>query len=461
LPYVSALRSSMTPRAVLVAGVSLVLGALLAAHTEGMNGPSYYRWAWRDLSFLRSALPAVTVLGLVLVAQWARERRGLGDAAALALAQSAMLAGTLLAVVAQSPATGLERLATILKDPVTTGFVTDARRSLAREDWMATYAKRPTTLENHSMTKPPGAVAVSRLFLRTFGERGPLALGLALAMLASLVVPATWLFSRAAGASREAAFASATLVALMPGPVLFCPSFDLLHPLLVCAMLGCWVRSLDRRCVRLALASGAFLAVQTFFAFHPLVVGVFYAGAGLLWLGGGGRDEAAERAKVLVRQGALCLLVVVLWTAGLGLWSGYHAVEGFRFALSNQQWLLRFVPRPWPRSIAFDLVDFAMGVGWIPLGLAVAGAFRRLRRPGWADPVARLGLLVLVQVLVVAATGLIPGETARVWIFLMPLVAFAAGPELSSWSLGERAVVAASMALLLTAVLGNLTFFEA
>src|SRR6185503_7878869 len=95
----------------------------------------------------------------------------------------------------------------------------------------------------------------------------------------------------------------------------------------------------------------------------------------------------------------------------------------FRAAIHNQSRLLPGFDRPYPQSIAFDLIDFALGVGWIALLLAASylatGAHRGLVIAG------------LMQLLVVAATGLLPGETARVWAFMTPLVALPAGAELA------------------------------
>jgi hypothetical protein len=50
-------------------------------------------------------------------------------------------------------------------------------------------------------------------------------------------------------------------------------------------------------------------------------------------------------------------------------------------------------------------------------------------------------LLCLGQILVVAVGGLIPVETARVWLFMVPLLMLPVGLELSRWSSGGRMMV--------------------
>ena len=101
-------------------------------------------------------------------------------------------------------------------------------------------------------------------------------------------------------------------------------------------------------------------------------------------------------------------------------------------------------------AIPFDLLDFALGVGWAP----VAAAIFFLRRSTRAD-VAVAGL---VTPLIVAASGLLQAETARVWIFLMPFVAFAAALEMIHWGRAGRLLVFGSMIVVTIAVYANMRF---
>ena len=49
------------------------------------------------------------------------------------------------------------------------------------------------------------------------------------------------------------------------------------------------------------------------------------------------------------------------------------------------------------------------------------------------DPSLAMSLLFLFQILTVAVSGLLRTETARVWIFLLPLLMFPIGNELARW----------------------------
>jgi hypothetical protein len=69
-------------------------------------------------------------------------------------------------------------------------------------------------------------------------------------------------------------------------------------------------------------------------------------------------------------------------------------------------------------------------------------------------------LLGLLEIVLVALTGLLPAETARVWAFLAPLVAIPAGVELSRWRVSARAVGYVCMLLILALVCANLLSAE-
>ena len=66
--------------------------------------------------------------------------------------------------------------------------------------------------------------------------------------------------------------------------------------------------------------------------------------------------------------------------------------------------------------------------------------------------------LCVVQVLVVALTGLLQTETARVWAFMLPLWMVPVGLELARWTWRGRAVAYACTWLLLAAAVQNMIF---
>ena len=147
-------------------------------------------------------------------------------------------------------------------------------------------------------------------------------------------------------------------------------------------------------------------------------------------------------------------MFVLLYFATYAAHGIHAAVECFRTTLQNQSAMLASFGRPYPKTILFDLTDFALGAAWIPWLLAIfALANRQIAHShrvwGWNG---------IAQIAVLAITGLLQAETARVWCFLLPLLALPAGAELSRWPRWMRMTVFAAMWLLLCLVGQNLAF---
>jgi hypothetical protein len=140
----------------------------------------------------------------------------------------------------------------------------------------------------------------------------------------------------------------------------------------------------------------------------------------------------------------------LLWLA-----TGFDPIQTFRVSCANQHQMLASIQRPYPWTILFDLTDFALGSSWISMLLV---AYWVLSRPG--QPKRWMGWVCLGQIGVVAATGLLPGETARVWLFLLPLLAVPIGEELASWPIWHKVVCYVTI-LMITAVMAqNMVFLH-
>ncbi len=453
---------SFSLRIAVVVATTVALGLLLTLHAPGMNGPYYYKWAWRALPYADVLAATAPGLAIFVAAQWLHAREGFHVGVPIAAMMLAVFVTASLATSIEESRFGFDRMSRIIANPISTGYYSDAARLERSDDWLATLTERPTRLTTHSMTKPPGPIAICRFLIFLFGASAPLAIAVSLTALATLIVPATYGMSRLLGADRGCAFAAASMTALMPGPVLISPTFDQLYPPLACGMVGCWIVSLDRQRAVYAAAFGAILAIATLLAYNVLVLGALLAAYTAIWVLSQpaqlvGATTPSQRATVAAAHGLIAFGVVAAWNAGLHIASGFDPIATFRFALSNQAYLLKLVPRPWPDTVLFDLTDFAMGVAWLPVGLAVVAARRRVASD---DRVARIVLLVLAELVLVATTALLPGETARVWMFLMPLVAFAAGVEVGTWRSDERLVAYGAMWLLLAVVCRNLAFSD-
>ena len=181
-----------------------------------------------------------------------------------------------------------------------------------------------------------------------------------------------------------------------------------------------------------------------------------------------GRTGVIAVKHVFVALGTFAGLYGIFW-----LFTGFDPVETFRQSLANQAVLAARLDRPYPQSIFFDLTDFALGSGWISVILTffflwrkTAGQTRTMTpRPvrkaasrdqmsgSRYDPSLAMSLLFLSQILTVAVSGLLRTETARVWIFLLPLLMFPIGNELAGWRFFPRLVVYFCLWFLMSSVL--------
>ena len=126
----------------------------------------------------------------------------------------------------------------------------------------------------------------------------------------------------------------------------------------------------------------------------------------------------------------------VLW-----LTTGYQPIQSFLHALSAQEVELVEIERPYAAAVVFDPYDFALGAGILPvllLGLYLRRAHKAADEDRGGSVLALVGVL---GILAVDLSGLVPGETSRVWLFLQPWVVLPAAMELRKWAPGPRNAV--------------------
>lgn len=441
---------------------AVVMLLLTAAHVSGVNGPWYWTWEWRALPGARLYL-AMALAGVPFaLAQWLSARaRGADEFASRVHATRAALAllmlacfGLQLAAIAnqveQLEAPGLERVTRIVEHPVVTSYYVDAG-SQAEGIGIRDFHDRMWAFSLHGRNKPPGALLFFSAVQWVFGNSA-LATGLLLGLLACLAIPATAILVSELTGDSQAGFAGASFMALTPSLVLFFPVFDQLMPTLSCVLVVAWVLALRRASTAYAMAFGLALAVALFISFSFLVLGVFLAGYGLLYVS---RDPGSRVALVATKAGA-ALAVVAGFYSFLYLAAGFDPIATFGAALENQSALSLKWGRPYPDTILFDLQDFVLGAGWIALPLAVFALGRRVR--GTGPQLLGIVLLCLGQPIVVAALGLIPTETARVWLFMLPLLMVPVGLTLARWTAPMRAAAYAGLWLILVVTCQHMSF---
>jgi hypothetical protein len=327
--------------------------------------------------------------------------------------------------------------------------------------WLADYPNILTLpgLHLHTLSKPPGPLVYYMHFIRALGYGRPsaIAAGVWLAIFAAAAVPAVYWLIRVLSGDGEAAAAAAIILCLCPGFVLIYPTFDAAYVLPTAIMLAAWHLALQARplpALAWVLTSAMAASLWLFMSYAPLVLCFFMAGDAVL-------------AWKIGRQSAWALLwrVVVMLAAVAGVYgiffllSDFPAIETFRVAMHNQRVLLALHPqdRPYPWTILFDLSDFVFSAAWVTLlpaviALVVLRQTSRSRR--W------LLILAIAQPVVVALSGQLQSETARVWNFMLPLLIFPAAVELARWRPWARGVFYLSLLLVLLVVGQNMFFLN-
>ena len=431
---------------------------------------------------LRFLLPAaLTLLGLggLLAHLWRAmrkekiesHRRALAWAIAIGLAVGAWSLQTALWSVAPD---SVARLAAVQLSEVSTGYLGEAFTIRDVGDYLRSYADEMPRKPEHVATHPPGAV----LFfygVRQLGDIFPelrrsaliassTAVGVSIEQLAAEVVAypttrwrgsdglataimASWLLG-AAGAlvplvvfaalrgpvGIERALAAATPLALTPGLLFYFPTLVMLMVLASTLVLAALAAA--QRHVAWAAVAGLITAAALFVSLGAL--GLVALGGAFLLLRAArqvGRSSDASwsdtrsAAVPLLTFGAGLLVGLGLWYAigvdaarvfshGLGMHSAITGIESFR---SYGVWV-------W-----LNFVEFAVFMGLPLTALAVASIpriIRTLREPSSRALPAYLGASALVVLLLLDLTGVVRGETGRLWMFLVPWLAAGAAPDL-------------------------------
>jgi hypothetical protein len=314
----------------LVVLLTVVMGVLVSRHAHSVNGPQYWNWSWRRLGFFPLYATTLATLVPLIVGVMLVERNRIGRRAALGLFMLTTLGMELAAISAQPPY-GFQRLIDIVRNPVNTSYYTTATfvkdvPVFGHDSWLYLF---PGLLADefsimvHARFKPPGLMLFYYTLIQLFGDtpRAALIGGLLIAVLATLVVPATYRLIRFFGSDDRAALSGAAFIALSPSLVLFLPQFDQLYPALACVMLIVWAKALQRGGYRWAIAFGALLALGLFLSYIFLIFGLFLAVLCILHMGERGRRGVS---RVIV-QSILAIATVGLLYFFLAVMTGFDS----------------------------------------------------------------------------------------------------------------------------------------
>ena len=335
-----------------------------------------------------------------------------------------------------------------------TGSGGHARLALAGTGWTPGHLLRfyPSMVASQELphfphaTRPPGPVIAFALLDQLAGhlpisgddrrERAARLAALLFPLMASLTLLPLWGLCRLAIPGEREAWTPLLIYASAPSLLLMVLHLDqCLFPLIGTTFLYLLARALAADRPLPAFAAGICLYAGLYFSFGLIALAV--ASGALVLLFAHARQawrQAGTAAGALLAGAALTHLAI--W---LGF--GYDALAQFRFGMAAHQ-AFKFPRWGFGHTLYFgalNLVEFALWCGPALALLCAAQLYRSCR--SW-PPTALSDLLVLA--LAVALAGLVlfgrtAAETARLWLFLLPLVAVAGARFLGEIAPGRGA----------------------
>lgn len=428
-------RTKLQGCAILAVGLVFALG--VARQWNPLNGSStviYWVWTWRGLNLLNTAAFMFAPFVPIAWVLWKAERNSspvhpsfsLGFSLALLALSNYLL--QILGILADPR--GIQLVREIVASPAATSYFTDAMSIQHPLEWLAHFQNAKLNL--HAMTHPPGPILFYYFFYKLLGPAaGALIGGCAVGLLGSAGAAVMYLFAGLWTPDGRTRLTASAFYALLPALTVFFPEFDQVYPILSMLLIFFWVRALGASPgrARYAWCAGAVLFLASFFAYNLLTTGAFLAYFGLYWLWR--RNWAWSAWATLLRTSGIASATFAGLYAALWLGTGYHPVASFLHGMSNQA-LLQWRPYfPFPLT---DPYDFLLGAGIVVLPILLFHLQRLLRHWDAKRTDLALTLIGLATILTVDVSGLLRGETARVWLFLQPLLVVPAALELARFS---------------------------
>jgi hypothetical protein len=435
VPRMIAVQPSLTAaqiRIILAVGLAFGIGVLY--QFEPLNGLydfTRWEWPWQDLDPFAVGVVLLLPFALISGVLWLVEKRiSITPWLVLGILTVSNFLLQLFGTLADPR--GIQRIAMIVASPDATAYFNDALRIQASTGgligWLSNF--HTAVLLPHSSEHPPGPIVFYYLFLKLFGpETGALVGGCVVGLAGSAGVLVMYKFSSLWNQETKTRLTACALYALIPGLIVFLPEFDQAYPIISMFLILLWVRSLDGSKTA-PFFMGAVLFVSTLFAYNLLIVGAFlvYYSAYWIWQEGNARGSIFK----LLRAAAPALLVFAALHTILWLTTGYRAWASFHHALANQSELLKQIYRPYVPYVLTDPYDFALGAGILAAPMALIHVFKSIKKLKQRE--AALTVIGMATILTVDLSGLLPGETARVWLFLQPLLIVPAAIELATVS---------------------------
>ncbi len=393
-------------------------------------GQPYPEWRWRNLSILTTAKLLCAPFALIVWVLWRIEKHASRTSVALFLGLLVLSNYLFQSLGMLADHRGMDLVREIVLSPGATSYFTDATAIQHPLEWLRHFDT--AILSKHSSEHPPGPVLFYYVFVRLLGQVwGAMIGGCAVGLLGSAGVLVIYLFAGLCTSDWRARITASAFYALIPSLTLYFPEFDQTYPILSMLLILCWVTTLrgGGGISRFPFCTGVTLFICTLFAYNLLSVGAFLTYYGIYWLW---REKWARTAwsKLALSTGitfAVCAgLYGVLW-----LISGFNPITSFHHGLLNQDALAARLHRPYGIFIVLDLYGFLLGAGIIALPILLLELQDLWAKSDSRQTELALTLIGLATVLTVDLSGMLRGETSRVWLFLQPLLIVPAALKLS------------------------------
>lgn len=307
-------------------------------------------------------------------------------------------------VIGRFKLTDLEYVGDI--DKVEAGFLAKYSQLLPVESSAKHY------FSSHSSTHPPGAILL--YYFASKISNNLFFLGLFNILLGTLALVPTYLVTNQLY-GREAARKAAWIYMLVPGIVLYAATcFDATLPFFFGFLVYFFLKALEKRAWLYIPLFGLFAVLNLLLSFTIGLTLPFFIIFFLL---------VAKKIKYPVWKAVGLLCAPLLFQFLLYIWTSYSPWTVFTVARQNQQLFMADFPRPYSYFVFGDLVDFFFFLG-IPLtvliGLNLIQVIKKIKKHETLILDA-LFIAFLLTLLIYNLTGLVRGEAARVWLFLIPL----------------------------------------
>jgi hypothetical protein len=312
---------------------------------------------------------------------------------------------------------------------------------------LRTYVAKMPTLEWYGQHYPPGNLIALKIEKEVHLPGMTKAL---VCLCTVLVILPLWRLTRELEFDNAATSATLLLFAAGTGVLIYC-TLNTTSLLLLPGTMCLWllIRALKTGEVLPAIGLGASFVFYTFFSFSASILGVLMALTTIIgWWRGAFTLRNVIRTGIISLATVACLVATLYVTTHFNLIAcfitavrGHQAQQGNEGFDDAKRWMLRSTG---------NLIAYLFSI--VPLCVLAVGAVMRDRTSAKPQAAKALFVALLVSVLIASFSGLFYIETERIWIFLTPIFALAAGWELSHRAQREGADLLTTVFLLVLVI---------